>query len=196
MLPSCLYRLCHRVGPRDPEDHLDIITHEAFFNAFFSRIPFTVVNRALILRGHSGLVAYLPVIHIGVSISDLHAMYHITQWIYGQDSSQFLRGLFGDGISTLTERVMKHDYRTNGHPRSRYRLQATLVETTLRLVRAIPRTPEADGTLRRRLLRIDAVFRLADELGLEDETFWKALVSARRLVFDICAIRHQMVLRS
>ena len=63
-------------------------------------------------------------------------------------------------------------------------------------MRALPRTTEANCTLHRRLLRIDAVFRLADELGIKDDTFWKAVSAARRLVFDVSAIRHQQVLRS
>lgn len=199
VIPSCLYRFWHRADTCDHEDqdtYLDVMTHETFFSAFFSRIPFSIVTSAVILPGDSHHEARLPVIHIGVSISDLGAMYHIVQWIYLQDSSQFLQGLFGDGISAKAERVIKYDYRTRSRALSPYRLHATLVETTLRIVRALPRTTSADDILLRRLLRIDAVFRLADDLGLEDDTFWKTISAARRLVFDICAIRHQQDLRS
>ena len=197
LTPSCLYRFYHRADTPDPEDQetsLDVLTHETFFSTFFSQIPFSLATVAVVLPGNGRHVAHLPVIRVGVSISDLDALYHIFQWIYVQDSSQFLQGLFGDGISVNAERITTYNYRTRSRSRSPYRLHATLVETTLRIVRALPRTTQADGTLRRRLLRIDAVFRLADELGLEDATFWRALSVARRLVFDVCAIRHQEVL--
>ena len=197
LTPSCLYRFSHCANTPDSEDqgtYLDVLTHETFFSTFFSQIPFGLATGAVVLSENLRHVAHLPVIHIGVSISDLDAMYHIIQWIYVQDSSQFLQGLFGDGISVHAERITSINYRTRSRSRSPYRLHATLVETTLRIVRALPRTTQADGTLRRRLLRIDAVFQLADELGLEDATFWRALSVARRLVFDVCAIRHQEVL--
>ena len=194
LTPSCLYRFSHRANPPDSEDqgtYLDVLTHERFFSTFFSQIPSSPATGAVVFPGSVRHVAHLPVIRVGVSISDLDAMYHILQWIYVQDSSQFLQGLFGDGISVHAERITTINYRTRSRSRSPYRLHATLVETTLRIVRALPRTTEADGTLQRRLLRIDAVFQLADQLGLEDATFWRALSVARRLIFDVCAIRYQ-----
>ena len=194
LTPSCLYRFSHRAEAPDPEDqetYLDILTHETIFSTFFSQIPFSLATVAVVLPGNARHVAHLPVTRVGVSISDLDAIYHVIQWIYVQDPSQFLQGLFGDGISVNAERITNYNYRTRSRSRSPYRFHATLVETTLRIVRALPRTAEADSTLRRRLLRIDAVFQLADELGLEDVTFWRALSAARRVVFDVCAIRHQ-----
>ena len=196
LAPSCLYRFTHRADTpdsvdQDDETYLDVLTHETFFSTFFSQIPFTLATNAVILTETLRHVAHLPVIRVGVSTSDLDAMYHIIQWIYVQDSSQFLQGLFGDGISVYTERITTYNYRTRSRAGSPYRLHATLVETTLRIVRALPRTTEADSILRRRLLRIDAVFQLGDELGLQDTTFWRALFAARRLIFDVCAIRHQ-----
>ena len=213
LVPSCIYRLysanstpaaTDTTDTTDAEDHddeddqevhLDIITHETFFNAFFSRVPFSLVTGTVVVTG-SRHAAHLPVLRVRVSISDLSAMYHLVQWIYLQDSAQFLQELFGDGISVHAERLIKHIYRTRSRARSPYRLHATLVEVTLRIVQALPRTAEADGVLRRRLLRIDAAFQLADELGLEDETFWRVISAARRLLFDICAIRHQRVVPS
>jgi hypothetical protein len=195
LVPSCLYRLFYRADTPDSEDqetYLDILTHETFFNAFFSQVPFSLTTGSVVIvPGSLRHVAHLPVIRVGVSISDLDAMYHLIQWIYVQDSAQFLQGLLGDGISVYAERIAKFDYRTRTRTRSPYRLHATLVETTLRIVRALPRTTETDGTLRRRLLRIDAAFQLADEIGLEDDTFWRAISAARRLIFDGCAIRLQ-----
>ena len=193
LTPSCLYRFSHHADtdPEDQETYLDVLTHETFFSTFLSQIPFTLATGAVALSGRGRHVAHLPVIRVGVSISDLDAMYHIVQWIYVQDSFWFLQGLLGDGISVHAEKITNFNYRTRSRARSPYRLHATLVETTLRIVRALPRTTEADGTLRRRLLRIDAVFQLADELGLEDAVFWRALSAARRVVFDVCAIRHQ-----
>jgi len=199
LIPSCLYRLFYHADTQDPEDqetYLDVLTHETFFSAFFSQIPFSLTTGAVIVPGDLRHVAHLPVIRIEVTVSDLDAMYHIIQWIYVQDSSQFLQGLFGDGISVYAESVVKFIYRTRSRTRSPYRLHAALVETTLRIVQALPRTTEADCFLRRRLLRIDAAFQLADELGLEDDTFWRAISTARRLVFDVCAIRHQQALPS
>ena len=194
-----MYRFSHRAdtsADQDQETYLDVLAHETFFSTFFSQIPFSLATNAVILSGTLRHVAHVPVIRVGVSTSDLDAMYHIIQWIYVQDSSQFLQGLFGDGISVYTERITTYNHRSRSRARSPYRLHATLVETTLRIVRALPRTTAADGTLRRRLLRIDAVFQLADELGLEDATFWRALFTARRLIFDVCAIRHQEALPS
>lgn len=197
LVPSFLFRFVLRAGLVEPQAHetyLDVITHDIFFDAFFSRFPCSLGTGTMVASGSPHRTARLLVIEIG--ISDLDAMHHITQWIYLQDSSRFLQELLGEGLSASASRLTEYNYRTRSRSRAPERLHATLVETTLRIVRNLPRTSEADDILRRRLLRIDAVFRLADELGLEDETFWRALLVARRLVFDICAIRHQQALPS
>lgn len=196
IVPSVLLRFVQETGSVEPqaqETYLDVITHDVFFNAFFSRFPYDLRTSAMMISGSPGHATLLTVFEIGVE--DLDAMHYILQWIYLQDTSLFLQELLGQGLSARAARLTAYNYRN----RSRNvpeRLSATLVETTLRIVPNLPRTPEADGTLRRRLLLIDTVFQLADALGLEDETFWRTLSVARRLVFDICAIRHQQALRS
>lgn len=197
LVPSILLRFVQETGSveeaQDQETYLDVITHDVFFNAFFSRFPDDLVTSAMIASGNPGRATLLTVMEIG--IEDLDVMHYILQWIYLQDSSLFLQELLGEGLSTHATRLTEYNYRN----RSRHvpeRLSATLAETTLRIVQNLPRTPQADSTLRRRLLLIDTVFQYADALGLEDETFWKTLSVAHRLVFDICAIRHQQALRA
>lgn len=197
VVPSVLYRFVHRVDSLNSQDHgtyLDVITHGNFFNYFFSRFHCSIGTSTMTTPRSRRHLVHLPVVEIG--ISDLHAMYHILQWIYLQDSSLFLRDLLGEVLSASAGRIMEYDYRKQSRAHPPERFYATLVETTLRIVSDLPRTTEADDTLHLRLRRIDAVFQLADELGLEDETFWKILAVARRLVFDLCAISHQLALRS
>lgn len=197
--PTFLFRFVHHtdsVEPQAYETYLDVITHEIFFVAFFSRFPYSPGISPMFYSGPlpRPRPARLPVVEIRVS--DLDAMGHILQWIYLQDSSRFLKRLLGEGLSASAGRLTEYNYRTRSRAGVPERLHGTLVETTLRIMTNLPRTSAANDILRRRLLQIDAVFQLADELGLDDDTFWRTLAVARRLVFDICAIRHQQTLRS